>query len=414
MRRLFVMLVVGMLLCGCGEEESAVLIPDYDPGGRVASLPPITAETMRAMEGVYSVREGGQLFGDEVVLKFAGQGLSLFAGRDAVYSFLDAGAQDSSLQLAGYWRRQVSVETGVLRLAIDGARGGGLLLRGQKPRRGEVMIEGSFSGAAGQGGREVSLSYDRPLYEGEKSFLIVAHRAGGRNSDRLPASENSAELVRIAERFGANGVEIDVQMTRDGVPVIYHDKQLNLRLTQKSGLVGSVSDYTIAQLESFVRLRNGEKIPTLKRMLATILRQTDLRFVWLDSKVSVPLALLQELQRNYEDSARLFGRDLTVVIGLPDEDKVNELLSLPDFAAADVLCELDIDVVRRTHAEIWAPRWTLGTQSDAVAQMRAEGRKVLVWTLDEAAYIETFLRDGEFDGILTNYPALLAFYYYTQ
>jgi glycerophosphoryl diester phosphodiesterase len=408
------MIAAGILLCGCGEEETAVLIPDYDPGGSIASLPPITAETMRAMEGVYAVQEGHQLFGDEVVLKFAGQGLSLFAGRDAVYCFLDAGVQDSSLQLAGYWRRQVSVETGVLRLAIDGAGGGGMLQRGQRPRRGEVMIEGSFSGAGGQGGRPVLLTYDRPLYEAGKPFLILAHRAGGRNSDRLPASENSAELVRIAERFGANGVEIDVQMTKDGVPVIYHDEQLNLRLTQKSGLVGSVSDYTIAQLESFVRLKNGEKIPTLKRMLATILRQTELRFVWLDSKASVPLAQLQELQRNYEDSARLFGRDLTVVIGLPDEDKVNELLSLPDFAAADVLCELDIDIVRRTQAEIWAPRWTLGTQSDAVAQMQAEGRQVLVWTLDEAGYIETFLRDGDFDGILTNYPALVAFHYFTQ
>jgi len=391
-----------------------VLIPDYDPGGSVASLPQVMAETMRAMEGVYTVQEGAQFFGDEVVLRFAGRGLSLFAGRGAVYCFLDAGALDSSLQIAGYWRRQVSVETGVLRLAIDAAHGGALLQRGQRPRRGEVLIDGSFSGAGGQGGRPVLLTYDRPLHEDAKPFLILAHRAGGRNSDRLPASENSAELVRIAERFGANGVEIDVQMTKDGVPVIYHDEQINLRLTQKSGLVGSVRDYTIAQLESFVRLRNGEKIPTLKRMLATILRQTDLRFVWLDSKATVPLAQLKELQRNYEDSARLFGRDLTIVLGLPDEDKVNELLSLPDYASAHVLCELDVDAVRRTHAEIWAPRWTLGTQPGAVAQMQAEGRQVLVWTLDEAAYIETFLREGNFDGILTNYPALVAFSYYTQ
>jgi hypothetical protein len=151
MRRLIILLAAASLLSACGEEETAVLIPDYDPGGSVASLPPVMAETMRAMEGVYTVQEGAQLFGDEVVLKFAGRGLSLFAGRGAVYCFLDAGARDSSLQIAGYWRRQVSVETGVLRLAIDAAHGGALLQRGQRPRRGEVLIDGSFSGAGRTG-----------------------------------------------------------------------------------------------------------------------------------------------------------------------------------------------------------------------------------------------------------------------
>ncbi|MDT8322556.1 MAG: glycerophosphodiester phosphodiesterase family protein [Bacteroidota bacterium] len=414
MRYLVAMLMVGIILSGCGEDETAVLVPDYDPDGRIASLPPLRAMTMQAMEGVYAVDAGRQRFGDEVVLKYAGGGLSIFSERDAVYCLLNGGRQDSTLELAGYWRRQVGVETGVLRLTIDGERGGGILQRGQNPERGEVILEGSFSSSAGQGGRPVTLTFDRPLYRAERPFLIIAHRAGGRNADRLPAAENSVELLRIAERFGANGVEIDVQLTKDGVPVIYHDEKLNQRLTQKSGLVGSVSDYTLAQLETLVRLRNGEKIPTLKRMLAAVLRQTDLRFVWLDSKESVPLALLRDVQRAYVDSARLFGRDLTIVIGLPDVDKINELLALPDFASAQVLCELDVDLVRRTHAEIWAPRWTLGTQTEAVTQMQAEGRQVLVWTLDEAAYIEIFLRDGHFDGILTNYPALLAYYYYSQ
>jgi glycerophosphoryl diester phosphodiesterase len=289
-----------------------------------------------------------------------------------------------------------------------------MLQHGKRPSPGDVIARGSFGNAAGQASREVVLRYLRPLYKGSTPFLILAHRAGGRNSDRLPASENSAELVRIAERFGANGVEIDVQLTSDGVPVIYHDESLNLRLTQKSGLVGSVSDYTLAQLESIVRLKNGERIPTLKRMLATIIRQTDLRFVWLDSKSSVPLAMLRDLQRGYEDSARVFGRDLTIVIGLPDEEKVNEMFAIPDYRDAHVLCELDVETTRRLDAEIWAPRWTMGTQSALVQQLQEEGRWALVWTLDDAAYIQEFLRNGRFNGMLTNYPSLVAYYYYVQ
>ena len=46
--------------------------------------------------------------------------------------------------------------------------------------------------------------------------------------------------------------------------------------------------------------------------------------------------------------------------------------------------------------------------------MHAEGRKVLSWTLDHAGYIQEFIRYGNFDGLLTNYPSLVAYYYYVQ
>ncbi|MBN1447740.1 MAG: glycerophosphodiester phosphodiesterase [Bacteroidetes bacterium] len=409
----FTILLLSLLLLSC-TEDSTVSVPDYDPGDEVAGMARLSAEIMQAMEGIYKVEEGNPLLGDEIVLKYTGGSLSLFSGRDALWCFFDSGRMDSTLHLAGYWRKQVNEETGVIRLTIDGAEGGGMLQRGERPRPGEVLLRGDYGSGAARSQREVLLTYSRPLHVDERPFLILAHRAGGRNSDRLPAAENSVELVRLAERFGANGVEIDVQLTADGVPVIYHDEYLNQRLTQKSGLVGKIGEYTLAQLETFVHLPNGERIPTLKRMLAVILRQTNLRFVWLDSKPSVPLALLRDVQRAYADSAHIFGRDLQIVIGLPDEEKVAEFLRLPDYAEASALCELDIETVRRTESEFWAPRWTLGTQNALTTAMQAEGRRVLSWTLDEPGYIQSFLRDGRFDGILTNYPALIAYFYYSQ
>jgi glycerophosphoryl diester phosphodiesterase len=56
----------------------------------------------------------------------------------------------------------------------------------------------------------------------------------------------------------------------------------------------------------------------------------------------------------------------------------------------------------------------MGTQNELVEQMHAEGRKVLSWTLDQADYIQEFIQAGHFDGILTNYPSLVAYYYYVQ
>lgn len=402
-----------LMLSACTEEVS-VTVPQIDTAAELAGTQSLTTETLAALEGVYEVLDGQSLLGREAVVKCSRNTVSILTDRDAGYCILEAGTSDSALFFAGYWRKQTGVETGVVRARIDADRGGALLTRGTPVAAGEVTISGDFGNAFGKGMRPLQLVYRRRLYSGERPFLIIAHRAGGRNSDHLPASENSAELVRLAEGFGANGVEIDVQLSSDGVPVIYHDEDMNLRLNQKNGLVGSVNDYTIAQLETFVRLVNGERIPTLRRMLATILRQTNLRFVWLDSKSSVPIALLRDVQRMYQDSARILGRDLTIAIGLPDQEKVDELLRLPNYEDALVLCELDVETVRRTHAEIWAPRWTMGTQNRNVASMHAEGRFAVTWTLDHAEYIQEFIRNGHFDGILTNYPSLVAYYYYVQ
>ncbi len=414
MKRFMTIIVMVLLLSSGCVDETQVVVPNYDAATVLAGTTPISRQVLTHMEGVYEVVEGAQLLGKQVVAKQAGGALSLFGERDASYCILECGEADSALIFTGYWRKQLGVETGVVRFRIEAADGGRLLMSAGPLQPGAVTITGEFGNSTGQGMRPLKLVYQRPLYDSGRPFLIIAHRAGGRNSDYLPASENSAELVKLADRFGANGVEIDVQLSKDGVPVIYHDEDMNLRLNQKSGLVGSVSDYTIAQLESFVRLKNGERIPTLRRMLATILRQTSLRFVWLDSKSSVPISMLTEIQRTYRDSARILGRDLTIVIGLPDVVKAQELLQIPDYESAQILCELDVETTRNTDAEIWAPRWTLGTQNDRVAEMQAEGRRAVTWTLDSPAYIAEFIKNGHFDGILTNYPTLVAYLYYSQ
>ncbi len=68
----------------------------------------------------------------------------------------------------------------------------------------------------------LTLKYKRPFSEEVKQsdFDILAHRGGGRNSDYLGVSENSIEMINIAERFGTTGVEIDARLSKDGVPFI--------------------------------------------------------------------------------------------------------------------------------------------------------------------------------------------------
>ncbi|MBL0177274.1 MAG: glycerophosphodiester phosphodiesterase [Ignavibacteria bacterium] len=402
-----------LALASCGDIGDVVM-PQPDPAGLLAGSVQLPTFAGRRLDGVYTVSEGRQRFGAEVVLKWNGSGLSIFSGKDAVLCIMGAGLKDSALVFAGTWRNVTGLDAGSIALSLDPAEGGIFLLRGQEPKEGDIILRGAENLSTETQRKPVVLSYKRPLHKGARPFQIIGHRAGARNSDSPPAVENSVELALLCERFGATGIEIDVQLTKDGVPVVFHDEYLNLRLNQKSGLVGQLGEYTFAQLETFARLKNGERIPSLRRMLSSVLHGTTLSFVWLDSKPTIPIALLQKIQREYLDSARVLGRDLTIALGLPTVEKVEEYLLVPGASKAPVLCELSLDDVRRTNAAVWAPRWTLGTQSDAVAQMHAEGRRAVVWTLDLPGYIQQFVREGDFDGILTNYTSLVAYHYYVQ
>ena len=82
------------------------------------------------------------------------------------------------------------------------------------------------------------------------------------------------------------------------------------------------------------------------------------------------------------------GRDLKIVLGIPADDVFEEFIAQPNFQDVPSLCELTIDQVRQANSQVWAPRWTQGTQTANVQQMHAEGRLVFTWTLDDANYIE--------------------------
>jgi glycerophosphoryl diester phosphodiesterase len=244
---------------------------------------------------------------------------------------------------------------------------------------------------------------------------MVVHRGGGQTADLLPASENTTQIIEMASRFGATGIEIDVRLTKDGVPILYHDVSLSERLIQKNGMVGPIENYTYAQLNALVRLvRNGERIPTLREALETAVYNTPLRFVWMDIKFHGSLKLIRELQVEYLQKAATLGRTIDINIGIPDDEVLNQFLSLPDYRQIPSVCELEPMAVERSNAHIWAPRWTLGLQNDEVQEIQSQGRKAFVWTLDIPQNIEQFMNQGHFDGILSNYPSAVAYLYYAK
>ncbi|MDC3414471.1 glycerophosphodiester phosphodiesterase [Aquibacillus sp. 3ASR75-11] len=94
--------------------------------------------------------------------------------------------------------------------------------------------------------------------------LIYAHRGA---SKRAP--ENTFPAFEIAYQMGADGIETDVQLTKDGVPVLIHDE--NVRRTTNG--TGFVQDYTYEEIQKldagtwFSEKFEGAHIPSLAHFL---------------------------------------------------------------------------------------------------------------------------------------------------
>ncbi|SNZ10507.1 glycerophosphoryl diester phosphodiesterase [Terribacillus aidingensis] len=104
------------------------------------------------------------------------------------------------------------------------------------------------------------------------STKIFAHR-GASNY----APENTMAAFQMAERMQADGIETDVQLTKDQVPVLIHDESIN-RTTNKRGLVRNLTYEQLQQLDAgswFHRDYAGESIISLDYFLSWI-KQTSL------------------------------------------------------------------------------------------------------------------------------------------
>jgi len=97
---------------------------------------------------------------------------------------------------------------------------------------------------------------------------IIGHR-GARNY----APENTLESIHTAADMGVKWVELDVKLTKDSVPIIMHDDDLD-RTTNGHGPVAEINFGDLCNLEAgswFSESFSGVKIPTLEEAIEVIL-----------------------------------------------------------------------------------------------------------------------------------------------
>jgi glycerophosphoryl diester phosphodiesterase len=217
---------------------------------------------------------------------------------------------------------------------------------------------------------------------------IFGHR-GSSGTD----PENTMRAFRAALAADADGVELDVHATADGVPVVIHDADVS-RTTNGSG---AVSKLTLAQLKSLDG-GEGERIPTLEEALGLLAGAATF-----DLEVKQPgieQIVLDRLDRF--PNAEWF-------ISCFDWSVLREIRRLSRTAVLWPLAVAADDDLFAAAAELDSPGIALrhGAYTPEVAgRCSAAGLAVAVWTVNEPAEGRR-VRDLGAATLVTDFPAMM-------
>jgi len=223
--------------------------------------------------------------------------------------------------------------------------------------------------------------------------LVIAHR--GASAEK---PENTLAAFRRALALKADGIELDVHVTCDGVPVVFHDSTL-LRLT---GTRGRIASQTWPQLEK-LRVRGTEPIPSLADALGLVRGRM---LVQIELKAGVPVAPVV--------SAIAAARAAVwVVLGSFDLELVREARRLAPAVPRMLISEgrtTPATLVRQlaalgarglsvNHHAVRSPAW--------LGYFRSRDYTVWCWTVNEEKRMRELAGWGA-DAILSDDPGLLA------
>lgn len=109
----------------------------------------------------------------------------------------------------------------------------------------------------------------------EQSSALRLPRLIGHRGARAYAPENTLAAIHTAADMGAEWIEFDVKLSRDGEPILFHDETLE-RITHMSGPVAEMDWKDLKQLDAGVHFSDSfvdERIPHLEEALDVILER---------------------------------------------------------------------------------------------------------------------------------------------
>jgi glycerophosphoryl diester phosphodiesterase len=248
--------------------------------------------------------------------------------------------------------------------------------------------------------------------------LIIGHRGAS-----AVAPENTMAAFRAAITAGADGIEFDVRLTRDGIPVVIHDRTLR----RTGGRSERVADLTWPEVEHvnvaswFASKKKlppasftNETVPSLQELFE--LYKSNHLLLYLEMKCDSPseyeplakacCKLIEEHLMKERVIVECFQLAALNVIRNIDPHIKTAALFEPALTKPSVLSDQRIlDQAAAVGASELALHHRLARRR-LVQKAKVAGLRVVVWTVDDPAWIERARAIGV-DALITNDPAAM-------
>jgi len=215
---------------------------------------------------------------------------------------------------------------------------------------------------------------------------IIAHRAGYKT-----APENTLIAIEEAIEKGVMIIELDIQLTKDGVPVLHHD----YALTRMVGVSKRVSDVTYRELQTYtIKNTVNEKIPSLIDALKTIDKRA---YVLLDLKSDKSTkklidAIVQDLRSSGMTDYVYIQSFNTNLLKYAREKAPEIRLGQVIYFFWGSLDALDVD--------FYTLHYTMLSR-DLVKEIKKHDRLMWVWTIEDEDILRETLK-YDIDGVITS------------
>lgn len=229
--------------------------------------------------------------------------------------------------------------------------------------------------------------------------LVWAHRGASGY-----APENTLEAFQKAIDMAADGIELDVQMTKDGQLVIIHDETIN----RVSDGKGWVKDYTYEELLKFnFNMKYPElgyvKIPTLEEVYL-LLKDTKLL---INVELKNGIIFYENLEEKVMELTKRMGLADRVIYSSFNHYSVMKLKELDPTVETGFLYEdgyLNMpEYANKYHVEALHPALYNLQYPDFIKDCKDKGIAIRVWTVNKVNDMK-MLCENEVNGIITNYP----------
>lgn len=233
---------------------------------------------------------------------------------------------------------------------------------------------------------------------------IIAHRGASHY-----APENTLAAFEKALEQKADGIELDVRLSKDGVPVINHDATINRTSNGK----GFIHSQTLEQLKSydfgshFSRKFRHEKIATLEEVLELV-RDTDITLhIELKNGPLIP----DDLEANTLELIYKYHMENKVIYSSFDHHSLQRLHKLDPRAKISLLFHINLlnffDYVDHTGLPVYGlhPNHFYVTE-EMIAGAKERNMQLNVYTVNNKKMAKHYQQLG-IDGLITNDPLIL-------